>query len=319
MLPPWRRRVLAYRVIGGIPGGEQLLDWYRPRFGRLKKDGLEGRDKALAEMTRLIRDAGRTVAGKDLIEIGTCWHPVLAVLFHGLGARTVLMTDIVSHVRGELIEQVLDYCLGHSRELAEMGGGDEDTLKARWSALRPGRQRWVDVWRDRGISYRAPLDFSHSGLPAESADLIFSNDCLGYIPVPALEAIMKESWRVLRPGGFIAHDLFVYDDLAIYDRQIPPWNFLRYSSEEWERIGNSHFHHQNRCRPSFYSKLATENGLRILHEELVMNGMREEDLDRSILHPDFRALPFEEIACNHYLLAAEKPKVRGVSASPGPS
>jgi SAM-dependent methyltransferase len=319
VLPPWRRRVLAYRIIGGIPGGEQLLDWYRPRFGKLKMVDLEGRDKALGEMMRLVRGAGRTVEDKDLIEIGTGWHPLLPVLFHGLGARTVLMTDIVRHVRGELIEQVLDYCLGHSRQLAEIGGYDEDTLKARWSALRPGRRGWINVWRDRGITYRAPLDFSHSGLPAESADLIFSNDCLGYIPVPELEAITKESWRILRPGGFIAHDLFVYDDMEIHDRQIPHWNFLRYSAEEWDRIGNSRFHYQNRCRPGFYAKLAAENGLRILHEERVLYEMREEDLDRSILHPDFRALPFEEIACNHYLLAAEKPNVRGASPQPGPS
>lgn len=319
MLPPWRRRVLAYRVIGGIPGGEQLLDWYRPRFGRLKKVGLEGLDKVLGEMTRLIRDARRTVEGKDLIEIGTGWHPLLPVLFHGLGARTVLMTDIVRHLRGEFIEQVLDYCLGRSRELAEIGGCDEDTLKARWSALQPGRRGWIDVWRDRGITYRAPLDFSHSGLPAESADLIFSNDCLNYIPVPALEAIAKESWRILRSGGFIAHDASVYDDLTIHDRQIPPWNFLRYSSDEWDRIGNSRFHYQNRCRPRFYANLATENGLRILYEERVPYDLREEDLDRSILHPDFRSLPFEEIACNHYLLAAEKPNIRGASPSPGPS
>ena len=88
---------------------------------------------------------------------------------------------------------MLDFCLGHSLQLAEISGRDETTLRARWSALRPQRGNWVGVWKDHGITYRAPFDFSRGGLPAESADLIFSNDCLGYIPVPALEAIMKES------------------------------------------------------------------------------------------------------------------------------
>ena len=99
MVPAWRKRVLAYRALGGVPGAERLLDWYRPRFGRLKRIDLEDRQKALAEMMRLIRGAGRTVEGKDLIEIGTGWHPLLAVLFHGLGADTIVMTDIVRHVR----------------------------------------------------------------------------------------------------------------------------------------------------------------------------------------------------------------------------
>ena len=316
MLPRWRRRVLAYRIIGEIPDGEQLLDWYRQRFGALKRANLDGRDKALREMMRLLGRARKTVDGKDLIEIGTGWHPLLPVLFHGLGARTILMTDTVRHVRGEFIEHVLDYCLGHSRQLAEIGGCDEDALKVRWSALRPGRRAWVDVWRDRGIAYRAPVDFSESGLPAESADMIFSNDCLEYIPVPALEAIVKESCRVLRPGGVIAHDIFVYDDLSIHDRQIPPWNFLCYSEEEWERIGNTRFHYQNRCRPSFYAGLVASAGLQIIHEERVLYETREEDLDRLILHPDFRALPIDEIACSHYLLAAEKPGEPEASPSP---
>jgi SAM-dependent methyltransferase len=307
MLPLWRRRVLAYRVIGGIPGGDQIFDWYRERFGGLRRVNLDGRDSALREMTGLIRRAGKTVEGKDLIEIGTGWHPLLPVLFHGLGARTILMTDIVRHVRGEFIEQLLDHCTGHSRTLAEIGGCDEDSLKARFLALRPGRHAWIDVWRDRGITYRAPLDFGSSGLPAESADMIFSNDCLEYIPVPALEAIAKESWRILRPGGFTAHAVYVYDDLVIHDRQIPPWNFLRYSEVEWARIGNSRVHYQNRCRPGFYARLAAGAGLQVLHEERVLYETREEDLDRSILHPDFRALPIDEITCKHYLLAAEKP------------
>jgi SAM-dependent methyltransferase len=275
----------------------------------LKRVDLEDRDNALAEMMRLVRGAGRTVDGKDLLEIGTGWHPLLPVLFHGLGAETVVMTDIVRHLRGDLIEQVLDYCIGHSRQLAEISGSDEATLKARWSALRPNRGDWVELWRDHGMTYRAPFDLSHGGLPAESVDLIFSNDCLEYIPMPALEAITKESWRLLRPEGIIAHDLFVYDDMGIHDRQIPPWNFLRYGSEEWDRIGNSRFHYQNRGRPGFYAKLAVENGLRIVYEERVLYDVREEDIQRSSLHPDFSALPFEEIACSHYLLAAEKPIV----------
>ncbi len=307
MMPAWRRRVLAYRALGGVPGGERLLDWYRPRFGRLKSTDLHTRDGALAEMMRLLRGAGRSVEGKNLIEIGTGWHPLLPVLFYGLGAETVVMTDIVRHVRGDLIEQVLDFCTGHSRELAEISGRDEASMNARWSALRPDRGQWVDLWRAHGITYRAPFDFTRSGLPAQSVDMIFSNDCLGYIPVPTLAAIMKESWRLLRPGGIIAHDIFVYDDLGIYDREIPPWNFLRFSQAEWDRVGNSRIHHQNRSRPSFYARLAVDNGLQIVYEERVLPDLREDDLDRSTLHPDFRELPFDEIACNHYLLAAEKP------------
>ena len=112
----------------------------------------------------------------------------------------------------------------------------------------------------------------------------------------------------MRPDGIIGHDLFVYDDMEIHDRNIRPWNFLRYGPDEWDRIGNSRIHYQNRGRPGFYAKLAVESGLRLVYEERVLFDVREEDIDRSVLHEDYRELPFDEIACSHYLLAAEKPK-----------
>jgi SAM-dependent methyltransferase len=217
------------------------------------------------------------------------------------------MTDIARHVRGQLVEDVLDYLLGHAPEIAEIAGRDEATLRARWSSLRPGGDDWLAVWRKGGISYRAPLDLTRNSLPEESADVIFSNDCLGYIPAPTLESLMNESARILRPGGFVAHDVTVYDDRTIQDGSIPPWGFLAYSEKDWGRIGNARLHFQNRLRPAQYARLATTHGLRMLYEERTMFDAQDaESIARSRLHPDYRDLPVEEILCRHYLFAAEK-------------
>lgn len=319
MLRSWRRRVLVFRVLGALPRSEQLVDFYRLRRGSLRGVDLDGKLGGLLEMVRLLRHAGRTVEGRDLVEIGTGWHPLLPTVFYGLGARTILMTDIARHVQRELVEDVIDYCLGQAREIAEIVGRDEASLKARWSSLRPGGHDWLDVWKDRGISYRAPLDITRKRLPAESADVVFSNDCLGYVPAPVLMGLAQESTRILRPGGFVAHDVTTYDDYTIYDRSIPSWNFLSYSEREWQRIGNSRLHFQNRWRPAQYARLAAQNGLRMLYEERVPLDAREAaGLLRSSLHPEYRDLPAEEILCRHYLFAAEKPSSRPES-SPDPA
>jgi len=314
---PDRKRLVAFRVLGALPRGEQLLDLYRLRFGSLRGYNLEGQRGGLLEMVRLLRGAGRTVEDRDLVEIGTGWHPLLPTVFYGLGARTILMTDVARHVRREFIEDVLDYCLEHAQEIAEIVGRDEVTLKARWSSLRPGRHDWRDVWKDRGISYRAPFDLTHHRLPADSVDIIFSNDCLGYIPKVTLAALVEESTRLLRPGGCVAHDVTVYDDRIIYDRSIPSWDFLSYSEKEWQRVGNPRLHFQNRCRPAEYAQIAAQHGLRMLYEERVMFDLDEaKSLDRSNLHPDYRDLPAEEILCRHYLFAAEKPSSGPATKAP---
>ena len=308
MVPNWRRRVLVFRVLGALPRSEQLIDSYRLRLGTLRRVDLDGKLGGLLEMVRLLRLAERTVDGRDLVEIGSGWHPLLPTVFYGLGARTILMTDIARHVRRELVEDVLDYCLGHAREIAEIVGRDEARLKTRWSSLRPGGHDWLEVWKDRGISYQAPFDLTRNALPAASADVIFSTDCLGYVPEPGLMTLAKESTRILRPGGFVAHDVTTYDDRTIQDRSIPFWGFLFYSEREWQRVGNSRLHYQNRWRPAQYARLVAQNGLRMLYEERVPLDAREATgLDRSSLHPDYRDLPTEEILCRHYLFAAAKP------------
>lgn len=306
MLPRWRRRALAFRLIDALPGGETLLDWYRAASGGLRGPGLELRQYLLREMPMLLRGAETTVEGKDLVEVGAGWHPLLPALFYGLGARSIVMTDISRHMRQDSVDLTLEYCLEHAAAIADAVGAEESTLRARWAPLRPGRRRWVDVWKSQGIAYAAPVDFRRSGLPSESVDIVYSNSCLNYVPTPILPGIARESTRILRPGGRALHDITVHDDFSGTDRSIPSWNFLRFGDEEWERIGNSRVHHQNRWRPRSYAALMTESGMRVVWEERIPESGVRLDLDRSLLHPHYRDLPAEEILCGHYLLAAAK-------------
>lgn len=315
MLPPWRRRVLLYRVASALPGAESLLDWYRLHLGGVQRLDLGQRTNELREMVHMLRMAGATVQGKDLVEIGAGWHPILPALLFGMGARSIVMTDLTRHMTGPLVDATIKYLLANSQEFADVAGCSEGTMHRRWSALLPGHRRWTDVWQSQGITYRAPLDFVRGRLPLESADLVFSNSCLNYVPAPVLRGVMTASLRLLRPGGFIAHNIHVYDDLAGHDPSIRPWNFLCYSEEEWQRLGNCRAHYQNRLRPRDYAELATGTGMVVLYDERVPLETSPADRDRLALHPDFRRLPIDEINCSHYLLVATKPDAR--STLPG--
>lgn len=315
MLPRWRQRVLVYRLIDALPAGESLLDWYKSSFGGIRPSGLGEREYWLREMLMLLRGAQTSVEGKDLVEIGAGWYPVLPIIFHGMGARTVVMTDIRRHMRRRFVEASVEYCFEHAREIAAIVGVDESTLAARWSSLRPGRYGWVDAWGSHGITYMAPLDFRQSGLSSESTDIVYSHSCLNYVPSPVLPGIAAESARILRPGGVALHDISVYDDLSGADPSIPSWNFLKFGDGEWERIGNSSVHHQNRLRPRSYEALLVESRMRTIWEHRFLGVGATRDIDRSVLNPQFQDLPAEEILCRHYLLAAAKPDDLGGDAA----
>jgi hypothetical protein len=105
--------------------------------------------------------------------------------------------------------------------------------------------------------------------------------------------------RVVKKGGHIAHNLAPIDDLT------DSINYLRYSVEEWERIGTCKLHYQNRLRPARYINLAKHAGFRTVYEER-LPFPKPLKLDRAQLHPDFRDLPDSELLTFHLLFAGQK-------------
>lgn len=303
----WQRRALIYRFFDTVPGGHQLFELVRMFGGGLRNFDVGKRKYAIFEMCNLLSSENKSVAGQKLVEIGSGWHPVLPALFYAMGASSIIMTDIVRHMRQDYVESTIDYLIQHTDVIAEITGISGDLITSRWMELKPGKHSWLDVWQDKGIVYEAPFDFAETEWPSDSVDMIYSNSCLGYIPLSILEQIFKESARLLRPGGWIAHDISVYDDYSAIDKSITPLNFLGYSEAEWERMGNSRLHYQNRLRPQRYFDLAQGNDLQILVFRRLQKQITTAMLDRSKLDTAFQEMPDEELLCAHLLLLAEKP------------
>ncbi len=296
----WRRKVLLTQVIGALPAGDRLMDLYRYHFSGLRTHNLDSRWYSITEMLQIIREARIEIAGKDLAEIGSGWHPLLAPMFYGLGAKSIRMTDISPHVRTEFVEKTVGYLIQRVAEVATLSGVSAPVLEGRLRELLPGGRDWRPVFAGRGITYQAPLDFTATGWPAGCVDLIFSNSCIAYIPAPVLQAIHHESFRVLRPGGFLAHNLDPIDVLT------GSLNFLKFSHGEWEKVGCSSLHYQNRLRPAQHLAMVVKAGF-LPRYEARLPFPKPQALNRAELHPDFRDLPESELLCFHYLYAAQKP------------
>jgi hypothetical protein len=302
----WKIFALAYKLFSCLPEGERCFDVVRRTVGGLRNFDVGGRRWAIKQMIHLLQLGGKTVSGKRLVEIGTGWHPVLPAILYGMGAKEIVLTDTGANIRREYVVSTLKYLFDHAVEIADSTRVPADVLTKRWLDLAPEREDWLKDWRTAGITYLAPLDWRNTGLSSGRFDMIYSHSCLGYIPATLLNGLFAESVRLLRSGGWMAHNITLYDDYSGKDNTISPINFLRYSPVKWEILGNSRIHYQNRLRPYEYRDLAQKCGLRVPVLERLQLKRRENFPDRKQLHSNFRDLPDEELYCNHLLFLAEK-------------
>ena len=159
------------------------------------------------------------------------------------------------------------------------------------------------------IEYHAPADASSTGLPGASVDVVFSNSVLEHIPGDVLLAIMRESARVLRPGGLAVHGVNCGDHYAYADRRVTPINYLSFSEREWS-FWNNDLQYQNRLRSRDFLQIAAQAGLETI---LAKQSPRPEllaMLPRMKIAPEFHKYPPVELASTSIDFVARRPAPR---------
>ncbi len=116
------------------------------------------------------------------------------------------------------------------------------------------------------IKYFAPLDARKTGIESNSIDFILSNATMEHIPEEHLPDIMKESYRILKPGGIMSNVIDYRDHWSFFDNSISVYNYLQYSDKEWKKL-NPSIMYQNRMRHPDYIKIIKGAGFEILEEK----------------------------------------------------
>lgn len=302
----WRRRVLMFKLMGGLPFSRNVMDLLRHRLAGLGDYDFSKRIYIGKDFASLLSGEIFPLQGSSLVEIGSGWHPLLPILLHGLGAERVVMTDVARHMRADYANQAVEYLRRDGEDLISGFSVDQERFKTRIEALAGGADGIFDRFRNAGMEYLSPLDFRDTGFKDGEFDCVFSNSCLGYVPFPLLAGIFTEAARIVRPDGFFVNNIHVYDDFCRDGSEITPVNFLRFSEHEWNRVGNSGIHHQSRLRPRDYVKIASEAGFEILREDRVFEQLPDFNPSEVELHADFQGLPDEEIRCRNLFLVGRR-------------
>jgi SAM-dependent methyltransferase len=303
----WRLKGLIQGALGSLPGGVAANDLLQLTLGRRRSLEAYVAEKVgnWATLATLLRKSGWAPGDAQLVEIGTGWLPVLPVCFAAVGSGSMTGFDRSRHLHASGTLRLPALLAPHAARLAAAAGREKAAVEAELRRLGRAKSA-AELLQAARIDYRAPADFTHSGLPGESVDVVFSNSVLEHLPPAVLDAVFEESRRILRPGGRVVHGVACGDHYADFDRSITRINYLRYSAEEWSRWNNAILF-QNRLRPADFLAAAERRGLRPSEVDAEPRPELLASLPQTPIAVEFLHYPVEQLCTTSVNFVARKP------------
>jgi hypothetical protein len=224
-------------------------------------------------------------------------------------------------VARDLFSNLFNYCCGMEKQLAidlkplatrELVDNTRGQLCACFSPyitrkpeLQLGRDFKADLMTHYGIDYQAPADARSVQRPSGSVDLIASTSTFEHIPQDAIREILAESYRLCHEGSIMSHEIDYSDHYSHTDKSLTPYNFLRFSDRNWERLHMRHYY-QNRLRHNDIRQLIQDAGFTIIEEKTTVPDDAALLLSGLTVHEQFRSIPTSDLLATKGYFVAKK-------------
>nr|HMS33643.1 class I SAM-dependent methyltransferase [Ignavibacteria bacterium] len=193
-------------------------------------------------------------------EFGSGYDMVIPIGISLLGFGNLTCIDIRELVFPDLINDSIKRLYEYKDKFGEKA----EVLK---NIPQVDRNNYREILKEYfNIKYIAPLDARKTGIESNSIDFILSNATMEHIPEEHLPDIMKESFRIMKPGGIMSNVIDYRDHWSFFDNSISVYNYLQYSDKEWNKL-NPSIMYQNRMRHPDYIKIIKDAGFEILEEK----------------------------------------------------
>jgi len=250
-------------------------------------------EEALAQVELL-----GSVSGSAVLEIGSGWEPLFPLVYRLAGAKKVYLTDLYPLLSNKSLIVTTDFVRG-KLSMIKQRLGREVSLPVLTDDLKTN----LDLL---GFEYLAPCDCRKLPFQDSSVDVVCSHDCFEHIPPEALQAILKETRRILKPSGQTIHMIDHSDHWEHGDKSISRVNFLKYGEKAWKLICTNPQNYQNRLRHSDYLAMFESEKLKVVRADGQPNAKAIEALGSINLAPRFRKYSPTDLAIMGTTLIATK-------------
>jgi len=290
----WRLKVLIQFILALLPGGEKINYLLQYMIGT-HSPGKKA--KRIVEIIKRIQFISQYsgIEGKTIVEIGTGWDAVGAVLFYLMGAKICYTYDHVPHVRFKLVRQLVGLIENRLAEIQAIVSIPAPVLQGRLLKLKKAT-RLQDLFSRANIIYFAPGDASKTGLPGKSVDVVFSYAVLEHVPEEAINAINVESKRILKENGIAYHLIGLHDHYVKFSKKISKVNFLKYSEKWWVFWVKNKISYHNRLREKQFIDIFKSHGAQIKSTRNESKASDIEILKGMKIDKQFAGMTYEELA-----------------------
>jgi hypothetical protein len=259
----WKWKARIQQACASLPVGQESTHyWLQSTFGSLRKPPnpfpmLE----ACADLAGTLEQAGKSISGARVMEVGTGRGIDIPIGFFLCGAKSVITFDLHRYLKPARAMASIRALRADKKRVVNIlaGSACEKDLRERLEMVCSA-STCDELMSRASIEYRAPADAAKTGLPEHSIDIQTSYTVFEHIPRSVLRDILVETKRLLAPGGVALHHIDPSDHFSHDDGSILPINFLQYSDSEWNRLANNQFAYHNRMRANEFADLYAECG-----------------------------------------------------------
>lgn len=265
----WVLKALIQKTISFLPYNHSvnfLFQKYVTKGVRLSDELFEDKLIHCKNHLHYFSTYATTGAGSSL-EIGTGWYPIVPIGLYLFGFDEVVSVDISDLLTTESVHQTIERYETYltSGKLNQYLDKIDMARFAKLKELLNSNEPAHDLLKK--INIRVIIgDARKIDRPAESFDLVNSNNTFEHIYPAILIDIVKEFKRLLKPAGIMSHQIDMSDHFAHLDKGITIYNFLKYSDKQWSLIDNT-IQPQNRLRVTDFRKIFSDLDLKIVYEQ----------------------------------------------------
>jgi hypothetical protein len=172
-----------------------------------------------------------SIEGKVCLEIGGGWVLTHAVVCYLLGAKKVIVTDVMPYARPETLSCAIKNSIDSiPRDMLAPFSG-HSLIRERYNKLLSISVYNFDALSELGIEYRSPIDFAVDKIDTP-IDFIYSFSVLEHVPKDDIKGLLNNLIDSLSANGVMIHSIHLEDHRSIGEY---PFEFLSRPANEYTR------------------------------------------------------------------------------------